>query len=64
MARKMEGGGLIAKVERLKADVAVDNAPSARRPRPAATSRLAQLALRRLLDAPAAVDADDAAVRA
>jgi outer membrane protein TolC len=53
-ARKMEGAGLIAKVERLKADVAVDNAQ-----REAAKAgsdlELAQLALRRLLDAPAAI---------
>lgn len=54
MARKMELGGLIAKVERLKADVAVDNAL-----REAAKAgsdlEIAQLALRRLLDAPGAV---------
>lgn len=50
MARKMERSGLIAKVERLKADVAVDNAV-----REAAKAgsdlEIAQLALRRLLDA-------------
>ena len=54
MARKMEQGGLIARVERLKADVAVDNAQ-----REAAKAgsdlEIAQLALRRLLDAPGAV---------
>ena len=55
MARKMEGSGLIARVERLKADVAVDNAQ-----REAAKAgsdlEIAQLALRRLLDAPGAVE--------
>ena len=55
MARKMEGSGLIARVERLKADVAVDNAQ-----REAAKAgsdlELAQLALRRLLDTPGAVE--------
>jgi len=54
MALKMERSGLIAKVERLKADVAVDNAL-----REAAKAgsdlEIARLALRRLLDAPAAV---------
>jgi len=54
MALKMERTGLIAKVERLKADVAVDNAL-----REAAKAgsdlEIAQLALRRLLDAPDAV---------
>lgn len=54
MARKMENSGLIAKVERLKADVAVDNAL-----RDAAKAvsdlEIGQLALRRLLDAPGAV---------
>lgn len=54
MALKMERTGLIAKVERLKADVAVDNAL-----REAAKAgsdlEIAQLALRRLLDAPGAV---------
>ena len=54
MALKMERAGLIARVERLKADVAVDNAV-----REAAKAgsdlEIAQLALRRLLDAPAAV---------
>jgi len=54
MARRMEDSGLIAKVERLKADVAVDNAL-----REAAKAdsdlEIAQLALRRLLDTPEAV---------
>ncbi len=54
MALKMERSGLIAKVERLKADVAVDNAQ-----REAAKAgsdlEIAQLALRRLLAAPGAV---------
>lgn len=54
MALKMEKTGLIARVERLKADVAVDNAL-----REAAKAdsdlEIAQLALRRLLDAPGAI---------
>ena len=54
MALKMERSGLIARVERLKADVAVDNAV-----REAAKAgsdlEIARLALRRLLDAPGAV---------
>ena len=54
MALKMERGGLIAKIDRLKADVAVDNAV-----REAAKSRsdleIAQLALTRLLGARATV---------
>ncbi len=54
MALKLERTGLIAKVERLKADVAVDNAL-----REAAKAggdmALAQLALRRMLGAPDAV---------
>ncbi|MCA1247571.1 TolC family protein [Massilia sp. MS-15] len=54
MALKMERSGLIAKVERLKADVALDNAL-----REAAKAgsdlEIAQLALRRLLDASDAV---------
>jgi outer membrane protein TolC len=54
MALKLERTGLIAKVERLKADVAVDNAV-----REAAKAggdlELAQLALRRMLGAPGAV---------
>ena len=54
MALKMERGGLIAKVERLKADVAVDNAQR-EAAKAASDLEIAQLALRRLLDAPAAV---------
>ena len=50
-ARKMEGAGLIAKVERLKADVAVDNAQR-EAAKAASDLDIAQLALRRLLDAP------------
>ena len=53
-ALKMERTGLIAKVERLKADVAVDNAlrESAKA---GSDLEIAQLGLRRLLDAPGAV---------
>ncbi len=55
-ALKMERAGLIAKVDRLKADVAVDNA-AREASRAASDLEIAQLALRRLLGAPGAVDA-------
>ncbi|QOY96517.1 TolC family protein [Massilia sp. UMI-21] len=54
MARKMERAGLIAKVERLKADVAVDNALR-EATKAGSDLEIAQLALRRLLDASGAV---------
>lgn len=54
MALKMERSGLIAKVERLKADVGVDNAHR-EAAKAASDLEIAQLALRRLLDAPGAV---------
>lgn len=54
MALKMERSGLIAKVERLKADVAVDIA-GREAAKAGSDLEIAQLALRRLLDAPGAV---------
>ena len=53
-ALKMERTGLIAKVERLKADVAVDSAVR-EASKAGSDLEIAQLALRRLLDAPDAI---------
>ena len=53
-ALKMERAGLIAKVERLKADVAVDNAVR-EASKAGSDLEIAQLGLRRLLDAPDAI---------
>ncbi|MBC7455402.1 MAG: TolC family protein [Massilia sp.] len=53
-ALKMERAGLIAKVERLKADVALDNA-GREVAKAGSELEIAQIALRRLLDAPGTV---------
>ena len=55
-ALKMERAGLIARVDRLKADVAVDNA-SREASKAVSDREIAELALRRLLGAPTAVSA-------